>query len=130
MKKIIVVILMFVPIVSMANMDLRNQMLDSEIAKYTKIRDEKYNELLQCEQTTDGFKIAGITTLIATGVGVYGNIKLAQKEDGSLSGGGKTGSVEGVYYDQRTQSDKDCSSLRKLQEMGLATQEEVNEGCK
>ena len=80
MKKVIAIILMFIPIVSMAdmNLDLRNQMLDSEIVKYTNTRDEKYEALKQCEKNTKGFKIAGITTLIATGVGVYGNIKLAK----------------------------------------------------
>lgn len=80
MKKIITVLLMILPCISMADMslDIRNQMLDSEIEKYTQIRDEKYAALKQCEKTTKGFKIAGITTLIATGVGVGIDIKLAK----------------------------------------------------
>ena len=60
-------------------LDARNQMLDAEISRLTKERDEKYTALKECEKTTEGFKIAGITTLIATGVGIYGNIKLYQK---------------------------------------------------
>ena len=132
MKKVIAIILMIIPIISMAdaNLDLRNQMLDSEIAKYTTTRDEKYSALLQCEKTTQGFKIAGITTLIATGVGVYGNIKLAQKASGNSGGAGKTAGAQGIVSDNRAQSDKDCDSLKKLQKKGLATQDEVNEVCK
>lgn len=79
MKKIMTVLLIVFPMVSIADMglDLRNQMLDSEIEKYTKTRDEKYAALQQCEKSTKGFKIAGITTLVATGVGVAVNVKLA-----------------------------------------------------
>lgn len=131
MKKIMTVLFVLMPFMSMAdmNLDLRNQMLDSEIEKYTKIRDEKYEALKQCEKTTTGFKIAGITTLIATGVGVYGNIKLAQKANGTSGIKGKTSNVQGLVSDTRPQSDKDCDNLKKLQTKGLATQEEVNEAC-
>ncbi len=131
MKKIMTVLLVFVPIVSMAdmNLDIRNQMLDSEIARYTKTRDEKYEVLKQCEKSTQGFKIAGITTLVATGVGVVANVKLSQKLNGTSGSGGKTSNVPGMASDLRSQSDKDCDNLKKLQEKGLATQEEVNEAC-
>lgn len=72
---------MILPCASFAeidDLDFRNQMLDKEIENYTKIRDEKYEALKQCEKNTNGFKIAGITTLIATGVGVGVDIKLAK----------------------------------------------------
>ena len=112
MKKVIAIILMIIPIISMAdaNLDLRNQMLDSEIAKYTTTRDEKYSALLQCEKTTQGFKIAGITTLIATGVGVYGNIKLAQKANGTSHSGGNSARV----VDTRPQEAKNDDSLNNI----------------
>ena len=115
------VLFVFVPIISMAdmNLDLRNQMLDSEIAKYTTTRDEKYSALLQCEKTTQGFKIAGITTLIATGVGVYGNIKLAQKANGSSRSGGGNARI----VDTRPQEKKNDESCQLLCSVGAAPSE-------
>ena len=75
------IFLLFVPFVAYANadLDIRNQMLDSEIERLTLKRDEKYEALQKCEKSTKGFKIAGITTLVATGIGVVGNIKLSEK---------------------------------------------------
>ena len=72
---------MLAPICAIAASDVEftNQMLDSEIERLTQQRDEKFAALQKCEETTKGFKIAGITTLAVTGVGVYGNIKLSQK---------------------------------------------------
>lgn len=122
MKKIMTVLLVFVPIVSMAdmNLDIRNQMLDSEIEKYTKIRDEKYEALKQCEKSTQGFKIAGITTLVATGVGVVANVKLSQKLNGTSSGGGgKSARV----VDNRPQEEKDNDSCGILCDVGAAPPE-------
>ena len=121
MKKIMTVLFVFVPIISMAdmNLDLRNQMLDSEIAKYTTTRDEKYSALLQCEKTTQGFKIAGITTLIATGVGVYGNIKLAQKASGSS----RSGDGNARVVDTRSQEEKNDESCQLLCSVGAAPSE-------
>jgi hypothetical protein len=114
------IILILLPFVSMSdtNLDLRNQMLDSEIEKYTKTRDEKYAALQQCEKTTQGFKIAGITTLIATGVGVYGNIKLAQKLNGKSGSGGGGNGVKG---DDRTEEQKgsdECAMFCKDDPVG------------
>jgi hypothetical protein len=73
MKKIMTIFLICVPLVSFADQtqEIRLQMLDSEIERLTHQRDSKYEELLNCEKSTKGFKIAGITTLVATGVGVY-----------------------------------------------------------
>lgn len=53
-------------------------MLNAQIASLEKQRDEKYTELKECEKETKNFKIAGISTLAATGIGVYANIKLHQ----------------------------------------------------
>ena len=121
MKKIMTVLFVFVPIISMAdmNLDLRSQMLDSEIAKYTTTRDEKYSALLQCEKTTHGFKIAGITTLVATGVGVYENIKLAQKANGTSRSGGNSARV----VDTRPQEEKNDESCQLLCSVGAAPSE-------
>ena len=121
MKKTVPVVLMMFPFVSVADMslDLRNQMLDSEIAKYTQIRDEKYAALKQCEKTTKGFKIAGLTTLLATGVGVYVNVKLAQKLKSKSSGGGKSARV----VDNRPQEEKNDDSCKVLCDVGAAPPE-------
>jgi hypothetical protein len=130
MKKMWLIFLMF-PLVTNAAMDLdmRNQMLDSEIEKLTHQRDEKYEALQKCEQSTHGFKIAGITTLVATGVGVYGNIKLSQKLNSPTKGGGKSGNLQGSVTDSRSQKEKDCESVKELMAAGLATQTEVDETC-
>ena len=53
--------------------------LDSQLAELTARRDKLKTELAECEQNTRGFKIAGISTLAATGVGVYANVALAKE---------------------------------------------------
>ena len=90
MKIFVILFLLMMPIVSMAdaNDEMKLQILNSQIESLTKERDEKYEKLKQCEKTTKGFKIAGISTLVATGFGIYGNIKLAQRLNESDSGGG------------------------------------------
>ena len=94
MKKIACIFLLVLPITAFAELglDIQNQMLDSQIEKLTHERDSKYEALQKCEKNTKGFKIAGITTLVATGVGIYGNIKLSQKLKGKdTTGGGSAG---------------------------------------
>ena len=93
------------PFVSMAGdlPDIKIQMLDSEIEKLTRERDEKYAILQECAKNVKGFKIAGITTLTAAGVGVYANIRLAQKlNEKSLGGSEKNG----LKTDTRTEEQK------------------------
>ena len=108
MKKILIVFLMIVPFVAVADsgLDIKNQMLDSEIERLTNERDTKYEALQKCEKSTKGFKIAGITTLVATGFGIYGNIKLSQKLNGKSGGGGKNAAV----IDNRPQEEKNDDS--------------------
>lgn len=68
--------------------------LDSQLAELTARRDKLKTELAECEQNTRGFKIAGISTLAATGVGVYANIALAKeikKVETFGTGGGRGG---------------------------------------
>ena len=107
------IFLMLTPIYAVAasDIDFTNQMLDSEIERLTKQRDEKFAALQKCEETTKGFKIAGIATLAATGVGIYGNIKLSQK----LKGKDKTGSGgNGAVIDNRSRSEIDAASCRQV----------------
>ena len=98
MKRVIPLILLICPIVSICEElpDMNEQILDAQIEKLTQERDEKYAALQECARKTKGFKIAGITTLAATGVGIYANIKLAQKRNGKDSnGGGKSAATFG-----------------------------------
>ena len=115
----------FVPLLSAngANLDLRNQILEREIERLTQERDTKYEALKKCESTTQGFKIAGITTLVATGVGVYGNIKLAQRLKGSGSGGGSGGGASARVVDNRPQEEKNDDSCQVLCSVGAAPEE-------
>jgi len=122
MKILILVFLLFVPVISFAdaNDDMKIQILNSQIESLTKERDEKYEKLKQCEKTTKGFKIAGLSTLVATGFGIYGNIKLAQRlHDGETSGIGKSEAV----IDTRPQSEKNDDSCQVLCEVGAAPPE-------
>ena len=120
MKKILMVFLMFVPfgVIADNGLDLRNQMLDSEIERLTHERDTKYEALQKCEKSTKGFKIAGLTTLVATGVGVYGNIKLSQKLNNK-------GSENGAFSNERviinkTQEEKKDDNCALLCKVGRA----------
>ena len=111
-----------------ATTDIRIQMLDAQIEKLEHERAKKLADLQECEKQTKGFKIAGLSTLALTGIGVYANIKLSEalKKAGNGAFGGRNNSN---MTDNRSQSDKDCSSIKELLELGLATQEEVDETC-
>ena len=68
--------------------------IDMQIHELQQRRDELQAELDACEENTRKFKIAGIATLGATGVGVVGNIalhneikKIEQSKNGGYSGG-------------------------------------------
>lgn len=76
-------------------------MLNSQIAMLEQQRTEKYAELKKCESETKNFKIAGISTLAATGVGIYANVALHKKLS-NLSNGTSGGSVTVV----RSKSDE------------------------
>ena len=122
MKKIFVIFLLCLPFVAKADNDLemRNQILDSEILRLTNERDTKYEKLQKCEKSTKGFKIAGISTLVATGVGVYGNVKLSQKLKNKNGGrGGKSVAV----IDNRPQEVKNDESCQLLCDLGGAPSE-------
>lgn len=115
MKKIFTIFLILLPFAANAGADLemRNQILDSEISRLTNERDTKYEKLQKCEKSTTGFKIAGLTTLVATGVGVYGNIKLSQKlknKNGSSRAGGLDSKRLTPDESKNQMCEEDCSS--------------------
>lgn len=91
---------------------MQMQMLDNEIERLTKQRDEKFAALQKCEETTKGFKIAGIATLAATGLGVYGNIKLSQKLQGR--GSKKSGGNQSLGTTNKSQEQKDQDSCESF----------------
>ena len=113
MKRLMIIFLLFVPFGAIgADLDIRNQMLDSEIEKLTMQRDEKYAALQKCEKNTKGFKIAGLTTLVATGIGIYGNIKLSQKLKGT-SWVRRNSSVETDNRSEEEKADYECQNFCK-----------------
>lgn len=70
-------------------------MLDYQINELTRRRDELRAELDACKANTKKFKIAGISTLGATGLGALGNIALHNKIQNMGSGGGRGGGGRG-----------------------------------
>ena len=126
--KMIPLIFILCPFVSMAGdlPDIKIQMLDSEIARLTHERDEKYAALQECAKSVKGFKIAGITTLIATGIGVYGNIELAKKlKNKSGGGGGKSARV----IDNRPQGEKKNETCELLCLSETSRSDALKIGC-
>lgn len=77
--------------------DYIDMQLDGQINELTARRDKLKADIEACEKNTRGFKIAGISTLAATGVGVVGNIKLASEieKQKTLKGHGGAGGGRG-----------------------------------
>ena len=104
--------------------------IDMQIHELEQRRDELKKQIAECEQNTRGYKIAGIATLGATGVGVVGNIKLAQeikKLEQSKSGGVSFGGGSSrVKVDTQSQEERDESSCREFEKLGI----ELPEECK
>lgn len=92
--------------------DYIDMQLDAQINELIMRRDKLKADLESCEKNTRGFKIAGISTLAATGVGVVGNIKLAQEIEkqktlkGKGGGGAGGASAGGPNADTRTEEQK------------------------
>lgn len=104
--------------------DYIDMQLDAQINELITRRDKLKADLEACEKNTRGFKIAGISTLAATGVGVVGNIKLAQEiekqktlkgKGGGYAGGGSGGTVA----DTQTQEQRDESSCNEFVKLGI-----------
>ncbi|MBP5485338.1 MAG: hypothetical protein J6Y07_01380, partial [Alphaproteobacteria bacterium] len=87
--------------------------IDIQIRELQQRRDALQVELDACEENTRKFKIAGVATLGATGVGVVGNIALhneIKKIEQSKNGGGYSGGGRGtVNFDSQTQEQRDES---------------------
>ena len=87
--------------------------LDMQIAELTARRDALRAEIAECEDNTHKYKIAGVATLAATGVGVAGNIALHNKIQAANGGsrGGSGGSD--VVQDARSEEQKADSECAK-----------------
>jgi hypothetical protein len=97
-------------------------MLDFQINELTRRRDELRAEIERCKKNTKKFKIAGVSTLGATGVGVVGNIALHNKIKNMGSGG--SGGGAGAVADTRTEAQKvdyECQMFCS-DDAGLATE--------
>ena len=97
-SKILLLVGMFACVSAYGETDI----LDMQIHELEVRRDELKKQIAECEQNTRGYKIAGIATLGATGVGIVGNIKLAEKikileqsKSGGMSFGGGGGDSGG-----------------------------------
>ncbi len=105
-NKIVILIGMFACCAVHAETDY----IDIQIRELQQRRDALQAELDACEENTRKFKIAGVATLGATGVGVVGNIALhneIKKIEQSKNGGGYSGgSAGGVQVDTRTKEQK------------------------
>jgi len=91
-NKIVILIGMFACFAVHAETDY----IDIQIHELQQRRDALQAELDACEENTRKFKIAGVATLGATGVGVVGNIALhneIKKIEQSKNGGGYGGGV-------------------------------------
>ncbi len=94
--------------------------IDMQIRELQQRRDALKAELDVCEENTRKFKIAGVATLGATGVGVVGNIalhneikKIEQSKSGGGYGGGGSG-VAGIKADTRSNEQKGNDECRTL----------------
>ncbi len=106
--------------------------MDTQIAELTERRDALRAELESCEKNTRGYKIAGISTLAATGVGVVGNIALHNKIKEAQKGATRSGSgsgAGGVAKDTRSEEQKandDCAMFCADEVM---REDAINMGC-
>ena len=87
--------------------------IDIQIRELQQRRDALQAELDACEENTRKFKIAGVATLGATGVGVVGNIalhneikKIEQSKNGGGYGGGAGGDAGGQGLGHLTKEQK------------------------
>ena len=93
--------------------------IDMQIHELEVRRDELKKQIADCEQNTRGYKIAGIATLGATGVGVVGNIALhneikkieQSKSGGGYSGGGDSGGQGLGHLSKEQKQDVQCKEI-------------------
>ncbi len=118
-NKIVILIGMFACCGAIAEPDY----IDMQIHELQQRRDALQAELDACEENTRKFKIAGVTTLGATGVGVVGNIalhneikKIEQSKNGGGYGGGRgDGGGHGLGHISTEQKvDIECETFADL----------------
>lgn len=105
--------------------------MDAQIAELTARRDALRAEIAACEDNTHKYKVAGIATLAATGVGVVGNIALHNKIQAAQKGGGNGGSSssmgDNMPADTATKEERDKSSCQQFIELGIELPPECQE---
>ena len=129
-NKIVILIGMFACCAVHAETDY----IDIQIHELQQRRDALQAELDACEENTRKFKIAGVATLGATGVGVVGNIALhneikkieQSKNGGGYSGGGSAGGGA-PKADNRSDEQKDKDSCQEFINLGIELPEECEE---
>lgn len=82
------------------------QMLQQQIESLSAQRATQYEELTKCEKNSNTYKIVGVTTMSAAGIGLLVNAKLQKRlnELKSVTVGGKT------LADNRSPEEKDDAS--------------------
>ena len=98
--------------------------MDMQISELTARRDALRAEIAACEENTHGYKIAGVATLAATGVGVVGNIALHNKikeaqKGGTHSGSSGGGNVGVPVADTQSKQERDESSCNEFKKLGI-----------
>ncbi|MBO4582527.1 MAG: hypothetical protein J5714_00520 [Alphaproteobacteria bacterium] len=114
-SKIILLVGMFACVSAYGETDY----IDMQIQELEQRRDELKKQIAECEENTRGYKIAGIATLGATGVGVVGNIalhneikKIEQSKSGSsFVGGGAGGAVKTDMRSNEQKGKDECQTL-------------------
>ncbi len=104
---------------------MQNQMLDAQIEKLIKERDEKRDSLNRCVSQLKGYKVAGTSTMVATGLGLFANIKLNEK----IKRMAVADSSPGMPTDGRTQEQKNCDSCAMFIQAGLTPLPDECTGC-
>lgn len=114
-SKIILLVGMFACVSAYGETDY----IDMQIQELEQRRDELKKQIAECEQNTRGYKIAGIATLGATGVGVVGNIalhneikKIEQSKSGGVSFGGSASGGQGLgHLSKEQKQDVQCKEI-------------------
>lgn len=126
MKWVVFVVLFLCPGTLWAlSVDMGYQMLEVQIAKLSAERDELQKQLDDCLAKKKGLKIAGITTLATTGVGLYANVKLNEKIRGMKSGD----AASGMPKDTRNETQKNCDSCAMFIRAGIKPLPDECTGC-
>ena len=116
-SKIILLVGMFACVSAYGETDY----IDMQIQELEQRRDELKKQIAECEQNTRGYKIAGIATLGATGVGVVGNSalhneikKIEQSRNGGGYGGGAGGDAGGQGLGHLTKEQKQDVQCKEI----------------